>query len=58
VRSWDDAQYYIRYLDNCIQWLKTAAKFAKPSDREASIEAFRLGRAVYEKRAQEARRQG
>lgn len=58
VRSWDDAQYYIRYLDNCIGWLKTEAKFAKPGDREASIEAFRLGRAVYEKRAQEARRGG
>lgn len=58
VRSWDDAQYYIRYLDNCIGWLKTEAKFAKPGDREASIEAFRVGRAVYEKRAQEARRGG
>jgi hypothetical protein len=54
LRSWDDAQYYLRYLDNCVQWLKTEAKFARPADREASIEAFRQGRAIYEKRAREA----
>lgn len=55
IRSWDDAQYYIRYLDSSIEWLKSAARFARPGDREASIEAFRLGRAVYERRAEEAR---
>jgi len=56
IRSWEDAQYYVRYLDNCIQWLKTEAKFSKPSDKERSIEAFLKGRAIYEKRAQEALR--
>jgi hypothetical protein len=55
IRSWDDAQYYIRYLDNCVNWLKTEAKFAKPSDKQASIAAFEKGRAIYEKRAREAR---
>lgn len=56
IRSWEDAQYYVRYLDNAIRWLETEAKFARPGDREASLEAFRRGRVVYEKRAAEARR--
>jgi hypothetical protein len=55
IRSWDDAQYYTRYLDNCIEWLKTSARFSKPGDKEASIAAFLEGRAVYQKRAREAR---
>jgi hypothetical protein len=54
IRSWDDAQYYVRYMDLSIQWLETQAKFARPEDKQASIEAFRIGRAVYEKRAKEA----
>jgi len=55
IRSWDDAQYYVRYLDRAIQWLRTDANFAKPADREASIEAFRKGKAIYEERATQAR---
>jgi hypothetical protein len=55
VRSWIDAQYYVKYLDNAIRWLETQARFASPSDRKSSIDAFRQGRAVYEKRASEAR---
>jgi hypothetical protein len=54
IRSWDDAQYYIRYLNSSIQWLKTGAKFARPGDREASIQAFLTGKALYEQRAREA----
>lgn len=56
IRNWDDAQYYVRYLDNSIRWLKTEAKFARPADQKASIDAFLQGRSVYEKRAAEARR--
>jgi hypothetical protein len=41
-------------MDLSIQWLETQAKFARPEDKQASIEAFRVGRAVYEKRAKEA----
>lgn len=55
VRSWEDAQYYVRYLDRAIQWLKTEAKFGSRSDQQASIDAFLAGRAIYAKRAQEAR---
>ena len=58
IRSWEDAEYYVRYLDNVIRWLETSAKFARPGDRNASIEAFRIGRDVYRKRAEEARRTG
>jgi len=52
IRSWDDAEYFVRYIDNSIHWLETEAKFARPSDKKASIEAFAQGRAVYKARAQ------
>jgi hypothetical protein len=56
IRSWDDARYYVRYLDLAIQWLKTEARFASESDKRSSIEAFERGRAVYEERARDAHR--
>lgn len=56
IRSWDDANYYIRYMDQSIDWLNREAKFARRSDQQATLEAFRKGRAIYERRAQEARR--
>lgn len=55
IRSWDDAEYYVRYLDAAARWLMKEGKFARPSDRTASIEAFRRGREVYARRAEEAR---
>ncbi|MEW5975855.1 MAG: CehA/McbA family metallohydrolase [Acidobacteriota bacterium] len=55
IRSWEDAEYYVRYLDRSIEWLKREGRFASETDRRASIEAFQVGRAIYEKRAQEAR---
>src|SRR5579871_481776 len=57
IRSDDDAEYYVRYLDNAIEWLKREAKFARPSDRQASIQAFQQGRGVFASRAREARAQ-
>ena len=54
IRSSDDAEYYVRYIDNAIRWLETEAKFARPADKTASIQAFQQGRAVYAARAQEA----
>jgi hypothetical protein len=56
IRSQDDAEYYVRYLDKAIGWLKTEAKFARPSDKQESIQAFEQGRAVYTARAQDAYR--
>ena len=55
IRSQDDAEYYVRYIDNSIRWLETEARFARPSDKRASIQAFEQGRAVYIARAREAR---
>lgn len=54
IRSQDDAEYYVRYLDNAIRWLATEAKFARPGDKQVSIQAFEQGRAVYAARAREA----
>lgn len=54
IRSRDDAEYYVRYLDNAIRWMKTEGKFTRPSDKRASIQAFERGRAVYAARAKEA----
>ena len=51
IRNWEDAEYYVRYIDNAIRWLETEAKFARPADKQASIDAFRQGRAVYQARA-------
>jgi hypothetical protein len=55
IRSWDDADYFVRYIDNALLWLENEAKFARSSDKWASKEAFQQGRAIYESRAREAR---
>jgi hypothetical protein len=54
IRNWDDAQYYIRYLDHAIAWLKQEARFANAEDKKSSIEAFERGKTIYEQRAREA----
>jgi hypothetical protein len=56
IRSWDDADYYARYLERCIQWLKTDGRFASESDRSSTIAAFQDARTVYLKRAADAPR--
>ena len=55
IRSWDDAQYYVRYLDHAIDWLKQEARFASLEDKKSSIEAFEHGKAIYERRAREGK---
>jgi hypothetical protein len=54
IRNWDDAQYYVRYLEQAIDWLKQEARFASAEDRKSSVEAFEQGKALYLRRAQEA----
>jgi hypothetical protein len=54
IRSQADAEYYVRYLDNAVRWLETEGKFARLADKQASIQAFEQGRAVYTARAREA----
>ena len=55
IRSWDDAQYYIGYMQHAIDWLKQEARFASGEDRKSSIAAFEQAKAIYERRAREAR---
>jgi hypothetical protein len=40
IRSWDDAQYYIGYLQHSIDWLNSEARFASAGDKKSSIAAF------------------
>jgi hypothetical protein len=54
IRSWDDAQYYVRYLEQAVDWLKQEARFASAEDKKSSIEAFEQGKALYQQRAREA----
>jgi hypothetical protein len=54
IRSHDDAEYYVRYLDAAIAWLEKEGNFARPSDKAATLDAFRAGQRVYRKRAEEA----
>lgn len=54
IRSQEDAEYYVRYLDNAIAWLDKQGNFARPSDKTATLEAFRAGQRVYRRRAEEA----
>jgi hypothetical protein len=53
IRNWEDAEYFVRYIDNAVHWLETEAKFARPADKQASKEAFAQGRAVYQAKARE-----
>ena len=55
IRSWDDAQYYVGYMQHAIDWLKQEARFASGEDRKSSIAAFEQAKAIYERRAREAR---
>ena len=58
IRNCEDAGYFVRYMDNSIHWLETEAKFARPADKLASIQAFIKGRAIYENKAWEAHHAG
>jgi hypothetical protein len=58
IRNWEDAEYFARYMDNAIHWLETEAKFARPANKQASIQAFTEGRAIYQAKAREAHRAG
>jgi hypothetical protein len=54
IRSEEDAEYYVRYLESAIVWLEKEGKFARPSDKAATLEAFRTGQRLYRLRAAEA----
>ena len=54
IRSQEDAEYYVRYLESAIAWLEKEGRFARPSDKTATLEAFRTGQRLYQRRAAEA----
>ena len=54
LRSWEDARFYVRYLEQAIDWLKQEARFASAEDKKSSIEAFAQGKALWERRALDA----
>jgi hypothetical protein len=54
IRSQEDAEYYVRYLESAIAWLDKEGNFARPSDKTATLEAFREGQRRYRRRAEEA----
>jgi hypothetical protein len=53
IRSWEDAQYYVRYMEHAIEWLQQEARFKSGEDRKSSIASFEQARRVYEQRARE-----
>jgi hypothetical protein len=55
IRSYDDAEYYVRYMESSIAWLEKRGKFGRPEDKQKSIEAFREGRARWLARQRQAR---
>ncbi|MGH9719447.1 MAG: CehA/McbA family metallohydrolase, partial [Bryobacteraceae bacterium] len=54
IRSQEDAEFYVRYLDSVVAWLEREGRFARPSDKTATLDAFRAGQRVYRRRAEEA----
>jgi hypothetical protein len=54
IRNWDDAQYYVRYLEHAIDWLIQEARFSSAEDKKSSIAAFEQGKLLYQQRAREA----
>jgi hypothetical protein len=54
IRSQEDAEYYVRYLESAIAWLEKDGRFARPSDKKATLEAFREGQRLWRRRAEEA----
>jgi hypothetical protein len=54
IRSQEDAEYYVRYLESAIAWLDREGNFPRPSDKTATLDAFREGQRLYRRRAEEA----
>lgn len=43
VRSKEDAEYYIKYLENSISWLKKLGRFPSEQAKQEVLNAFKKG---------------
>ncbi len=44
VKSPEDAEYFVRYLDNAMHWLEESGKFPSEADKQEVLDAFREGK--------------
>ena len=52
VRSKEDAEYFITYLDNGISWLRKSGRFPSGSAKQEVLETFTKGKLMFKKLAQ------
>ena len=52
VRSKEDAEYFITYLDNGISWLHKSGRFPSESAKQEVLETFTKGKLMFKKLAQ------
>lgn len=48
IRSADDAAYFVRYLDNALQWLEVDGSFPSDAAKQEVLDAFRNGKNAFE----------
>ncbi len=48
IRSTDDAAYFVKYLQNAMQWLEVDGRFPSKTAKEEVLEAFRQGMNAFE----------
>ena len=51
IRSPEDAQYFIRYLNSSIDWLQKSGRFPSPEAKQEVLNAFKQGVEEYKKLA-------
>lgn len=44
MKSPEDAEYFVRYLDNAMHWLEESGKFPSEADKQEVLDAFREGK--------------
>ncbi|MEX2233966.1 MAG: CehA/McbA family metallohydrolase [Cyclobacteriaceae bacterium] len=52
IRSREDAEYFITYLDNGISWLRTSGRFPSESAKQEVLDTFTKGKDLFRKLAE------
>ena len=47
IRSRTDAEYYVRYLENSMHWLRTRGAFPSEAAKQSALAAFEEGRQAF-----------